>query len=419
MGRTWKGSRSLLAAAMFAAGLMLSTGASALADDWPHWRGPNHNGISREQGWLDQWPQSGPPVVWKASVGTGFSSVAVSQGRLYSMGNQDNTDTVYCLDAATGKPLWKHSYKSDLGDHLFEGGPTATPTIDDGQVYTLGRWGDLFCFDALSGRVLWSKNVQKETNARVPDWGFAGSPLIHDNLLVLNVGKAGTAVEKITGKVVWRSEDEAAGYSTPVPLQRGGDWFALVSSGNAFTAVNIKTGKELWQIRWVTRYGVNAADPILAGDHIFLSSGYTKGAALFKTGERAPAEVWHNKNLRNQFSPSVLLDGFLYGIDGDTTSDAVLKCLELKTGEVRWTQEGVGSGSLMAADGKLIVLTDAGKLMVAKASPEGFTPSAKAQVLEGKCWTVPVLAGGRIYCRNAAGDLVCLDVRTKSGGPKP
>jgi outer membrane protein assembly factor BamB len=383
----------------------------ATADDWPRWRGPNGNGISDEKAWLDHWPAEGPPIAWKASVGIGFASVAVSQGRLYTIGNKDNKDTICCLDASTGERLWNHSYESLLGKASFEGGPTATPTVHNGRVYTLSRWGDLLCLDALSGHVYWSTNLAKEAGAPVPAWGFGGSPLVQDNLLVLNVGKAGLAVAKDTGKIVWASEKEEAGYSTPVPFQRDGEWFALVSSGNAFAAVNVKTGKELWQVRWVTRYGVNAADPIVAGDHFLLSSGYNKGAVLLKLGTGTPTEVWRNKNMRNQFNSSVLLDGFLYGIDGDTSSPAVLRCVEFKTGVVRWTRREVGSGALTAADGKLLVLSDQGELMVAKASPDGFVPSAQAKVLEGKCWTVPVLANGRIYCRNAAGDLLCVDVR--------
>src|SRR5262249_32201864 len=158
---------------------------------------------SDEKGWLDHWPKAGPPVAWKASVGTGFSSVAVVQGHLYATGHNDGKDTVYCFDAATGKPLWKHSYEADLGDNLFEAGPTATPAVEGENVYTLSRWGDVYCFDAQTGKVHWSKNVVKETGARVPTWGCAGSPLILDNVVVLNVGKAGAALEKATGKVVW------------------------------------------------------------------------------------------------------------------------------------------------------------------------------------------------------------------------
>jgi outer membrane protein assembly factor BamB len=386
---------------------------AAAAKDWPRWRGPQLNGISQEKGWLDQWPKDGPPVVWKTAVGVGFSSVAVAQGRLYTMGHKEGKDTVFCLDAVTGKPVWSHSYDSDLGDLNFEGGPAATPTVHDGAVYTLSHWGDLFCFDAAKGQVRWSRNLAKEDNARAPTWGFSGSPLVHEKLLLLNVGKAGMALQKDTGKLVWSSGDEEAGYSTPIPFQRGKEWFAIVSSGAGFTAVNVATGKELWEYRWLTRYGVNSADPILAGDQVFISSGYNKGCALLKMGDGEPKEIWRNKNMRNQFNSSVLLDGFLYGIDGDTTTATALRCVDFKTGEVRWSKDGYGSGSVTAADGKLIVLSDEGELLVGPASSKGFTPSARARVLDGKCWTVPVLANGRIYCRNAAGDLVCLDVREK------
>jgi outer membrane protein assembly factor BamB len=384
---------------------------TAAAEDWPCWRGPQRNGISQEKGWLDQWPKDGPPVAWKGAVGVGFSSVAVSQGRLYTMGHKEGKDTVSCLDAVSGKPVWSHSYEAALGDLNFEGGPAATPTVHDGAVYTLSRWGDLFCFDAVKGQVRWSRNLAKEDNARAPTWGFSGSPLVHDKLLLLNVGKTGMALEKDTGKLVWTSADEEAGYSTPIPFQRGKEWFALVSSGAGFSAVNVATGKALWEYRWLTRYGVNSADPILTGDQVFISSGYNKGCALLKMGDGEPKEVWKNKSMRNQFNSSVLLDGFLYGIDGDTTTTTAFRCVDLKTGEVRWSKDGIGSGSVTAADGKLIVLSDEGELLVGPASSKGFTPTARAKVLDGKCWTVPVLANGRIYCRNAAGDLVCLDVR--------
>jgi outer membrane protein assembly factor BamB len=391
---------------------ILLVGASpAAADDWPHWRGPQRSGISQEKGWLDQWPKGGPPIAWKASVGVGFSAVSVAQGRLCTMGHKDGKDTVYCFDAVTGKALWSHSYDAALGDLNFEGGPTSTPAIHDGSVYTLSRWGDLFAFDAATGRVRWSRNLAKDDNVRVPSWGFASSALIHDKLLLLNVGKAGMALEKETGKVVWTSGDEEAGYSTPVPFQHGGAWCLLLSSGSAFKAVDLKTGKALWEQRWLTRYGVNAADPIVADGQVFISSGYNKGAALLQIGDASPTELWRNKNMRNQLNACVLLDGHLYGIDGDTTTTTALRCLAWKSGTVRWSFDGVGCGALIAADGKLIVLSEQGELLVGPASPKGFTPSARARVLDGKCWTVPVLANGRIYCRSAAGDLVCVDVR--------
>lgn len=384
------------------------------AEDWPNWRGPNFNGISNEKNWASSWPAEGPPVLWKAPVGIGFSSVAVSGGRIFTLGYLEEKDVVWCLDAATGKVLWKHAYDADLGDKFFEGGPTSTPTVNGDVVYTSSRWGDVFCFEAASRKIRWSKNLQKETGLRIPDWGFSGSPVVHENLLLLNLGDAGIAVEKDTGKIVWSSANKDAGYSTPLRFTHGGETFAIIANGKSYVAVNAKTGKEAWRIAWPTQYGVNAADPVLEGDHIFISTGYGKGAGLFKLTGGQPEAVWQSKELRTQMNPSVLLDGFLYGIDGDTTIKATLKCVELKSGAVKWSEAGIGSGSLMAADGKLIVLTDRGELIIAEASPERFKAIARAQVLGGKCWTVPVLANGRIYCRNAAGNLVCLDVQTKS-----
>src|SRR5262249_26414347 len=155
-----------------------------------------------------------------------------------------------------------------------------------------------------------------------------------------------------TGKILWSSAKEEAGYSTPVPFQQGGKWYAVFSSGEAFTAVDLETGKELWQVRWLTRYGVNAADPILTGEQSFLASAYNKGAALFKLGAETPVEVWKNRSMRNQCNPSILLGDYIYGIDGDTTDPGGLKCVELKTGKVRWTQADIGYGAVTAADGK-------------------------------------------------------------------
>lgn len=381
--------------------------------DWPRWRGPDQTGISPETDWLREWPTDGPPIRWSASVGVGFSSMAVADGRVFTLGNEDGQDTVFCLNAETGEPIWTHAYDADLGDMYFEGGPTSTPTVDGDAVYTLSRWGDLFCFDVASGDVRWSMNVAEETGAPIPTWGFAGSPVVYRNLLLLNVGQAGMALQKDSGEVVWKSAAEEAGYSTPYLFEWKGKTWALFSSGNTFSAVHPETAEILWEFEWITRYGVNAADPIVHGDHVFLSSGYNKGCTLLKMEPGEPTEVWRNRELRNQMNPSVLIDGYLYGFDGDATSRASLRCLEWATGEVRWLDEEVGLGSLTAADGNLIVLTAEGELLVGPATPEGeyFQPTARAPVLEGKCWTVPVLANGRIYCRNAEGDLVCLDVR--------
>jgi len=382
--------------------------APALALDWYRWRGPDLNGISKESGWLTQWPASGPKQLWKAAVGTGFSSMSVGDGRVYTMGNQDGKETVWCLNASTGAEIWRHTYDCPVDPNLYEGGPNATPTIDGQRVYTLSRKGNLFCFDAAAGKILWEKNIQTELDAKIPDWGFSGSPLVEGDLLVVNAGTHGAAFDKTSGKGVWSTGKEKAGFATPVPFDLGGRRSVAIFAAKALVALDVKTGKEQWRFPWKTSYDINVADPIISGDQFFISSGYGTGAGLIKVSGGKPTAVWQNKNMRNHFNGSVLLGGNIYGFD-----ESELKCLDWQSGAVKWSEKSLGKGSLMAADGKLILLGEKGMLVVADASPAGFKPISRAQVLGGKCWTTPVLSNGRIYCRNARGDLVCVDVSGK------
>ena len=389
------------------------------AVDWPHWRGPDRNGTSQETGWRARWPGE-PAIAWRANVGLGFSSMVISQGRACTVGHADGRDTIFCFDAASGKERWKQSYPAELGDKYYEGGTTGTPTFDNDRVYWLSRWGDLFCLAAADGKILWSKNVATETGTKIPSWGFTGAPLVHENLLVLNVGEAGMGVDKSSGKILWRSANQDAGYSTPLPVKRGAQSLALLGSEKNYLAVEIASGKEVWRHRWLTQYGVNAADPVVEDQRVFISSGYGKGAALLEIGDGGPREIWKSKVLRTQLNPAVLVDGHLYGVDGDTTQNASLKCVEFATGTEKWAHPGFGSGGVIVANGQLIALSAAGELLVAPASPTGFQPTARAQVLGPKCWTAPVLANGIIYCRNSRGDIAAVDVReTSIGAPPP
>ena len=391
----------------------LCTTFHAAAEDWPHWRGPQRTGVSQETDWMFQWPEDGPKIAWKANVGLGYSGIVVAGGRAVTAGHNDGKDTVFCFDSETGKEVWKHSYPSELGAKYFQGGTTGTPTIDGDKVYWLSRWGDLFCFEAASGKIAWQKNIQKESGMKVPDWGYSAAPYVHKNLLVLNIGDAGMGVEKANGKIVWKSDNKNAGYSTPVPIP-GGEPLVVLGNAEHYVAVNPETGKEAWRVRWVTEYGVNAADPIIHDGKMFISTGYKKGAALFDLKENPPKEIWKNKVLRTQMNAGVLHEGHVYGVDGDTMEKARLKCVEFATGVEKWMEPNIGSGGVTLADGKLIVLTAQGELMVLPASPHAFQPTARAQVLGGTSWTAPVLANGRIYCRNSRGDVVCVDVRKSS-----
>jgi len=339
--------------------------------------------------------------------------MSVAQGRLYTLGNTDETDTVYCFDAETGQELWKHSYPCPLDPIYHEGGPGSTPTVDEGHAYTISKRGQLFCFDAVKGKVVWQKNLAEELHAGRPRWGFAGSPLIEGNLLFLNLGSAGTAVDKTTGQVIWHSATNASGYATPVPFNMAAEHCLAIFSGKALAGVRARDGTELWQVPWATRWDINIADPILVGNKLFISS-FDRGCSLLQLSAGPPAVVWENKSMANHFNSCVFLDGFFYGVNGNTDQpEKDLRCVDLAKGEVKWQHSGLGLGSLCAADGKLIILSERGELLVAAASPEAFKPLARAQVLGGKCWTVPVLANGRIYCRNAQGTLICLDVRSR------
>ncbi|MHC4111681.1 MAG: outer membrane protein assembly factor BamB family protein [Planctomycetota bacterium] len=385
--------------------------ATAKAADWPNWRGPNHNGISNEKGWNTDWPEAGPKKLWEKTLGPGFASMTIADGRVYAMGHIEDNDTLYCFSADTGKEIWKKSYPCPIFKKNHEGGPCATPTVDGDSIYTLSKNGDAIRFKKATGEVVWHIKLNKDLGFKHPTWHFAGSAFIIDNMVILNVGSYGIALNKADGSIIWENGKGAAGYSTAVPFTMDGKKYIALFTAKEMVAMVPKTGKILWKIPWKTSYDVNAADAIIEGNKIFLSSGYNKGCAVYTFGSSDFSEDWKNKNMRNHFNSCVLWKGYIYGVD----DGASISCLDFKTGDVKWKQKGFGKGSLMLADGKLIILSDKGKLAIAEASPTEYKELASAQVLpKKKCWTVPVLANGRIYARNNPdGQLVCLDVSGK------
>ena len=403
----------MLVALFLASGLFAQMASAAAGGaDWPCWRGPEHNGWSREAGWSREWGTNGLPVLWRASVGKGFSSFAVADGRAYTLGNTDGTDTVFCFDAAKGTVLWRHSYACELQPLSYEGGPGATPAVDGGRVFTFSKDGHLFCLDAQKGSVVWTKKFAPwplQEGDWKNNWRYAGSPLVIGGRLFMSLGQAGMALNKKDGTVLWQSPAGHPGYSSPVPFLSGTKPALAFFSGHAVIGVDADTGKRLWEIPWHTEWDFNAADPVIHDGKLFVSSGNNAGCGLYDIAANPPRELWRNKNLKTPMGSSVLWQGNLYGFN-----DADLACVEWATGMKKWSEPSIRRGSLIVADSKLLLLCERGNLVVAEATDKAYQPLSQMQALSGRCWTTPVLSHGLIYARNAAGEVVCLDARPKT-----
>jgi outer membrane protein assembly factor BamB len=414
-----KKSRSLLFKLLIVFFLVSVLSCINFAADWTQWRGPDSNGISKVTNWNPMALAGGAKVLWKTNVGNGHSAVAIKGNYLYTMGNIAITsggqtiheDIVYCLDRKTGNTVWRYSYPCKEGPYP---GPHATPVISNGNVYTLSKEGDLFCFDAKKGIVIWKRNLIEEFNAERQTWGFSSSPHIEDGILLINACTNGIALNSKTGAKIWASKPGIAGYAVPKIYKINGKKCIVIFGQKAIYGVDFKTGKELWSYPWVTAYDVNAADPIVVDNKVFISSGYNKGCVLIDITNNKPKPVWQNKNMRNHFSSSLYINGHIYGSDGNTGGRRnPINCIEFKTGEVVWTQK-IGFASIMAAGGKLIILSERGELIIAKAINQGYKEISRAHLPKtpgsGSYWTAPVLLDGRIYCRNNSGDLFCINM---------
>jgi outer membrane protein assembly factor BamB len=395
------------------------------------WRGPEGTGISSETDWTSDWPATGPKQLWSAEVGTGFSSCAIVAGRLYTLGHEPNSpekekagqltlDTVWCFDAATGRHIWRCDYRCKQVADLNEGGPGATPTVDGDRVYTISKEGQLFCFDtARQGRAVWEQELQSLLDVPMPEWGFSGSPRVLGNLLIVDAGRT-VALDKLTGAVVWKTGKYRPGYGTPTIFSVGGQSYVAVLNNDALLVVRAGDGSEVDHVKWETEYVTTAVSPIVRqkdGQTSIFISGFRAGCALFDFKDGKLVARYRNKAMSNQLCTSVLWHDVLYGIDGANSAPSQCKLIafDFDAGKVLWKERGWGLGSLLLAGDKqagarLIVLSDAGRLGVVAADPKAYRLLASAQVLDGKCWTMPALADGRIYCRNTAGHLVCLDV---------
>lgn len=394
----------LLAAVGLCSSLMAGEGFEPLA--WPSFRGPDQmSGTVPGAAWLATWRE--PVRLWSAEAGKGMSGLAVADGRVFTLGNQNGQDRVSAWDAVSGRSLWSFPYPCTLQP---EWGSYSTPTVAGDRVFVLGKEGQLFCLEAAGGKVLWQQHLG-EAGFRPPTWGFAGSPLIVGGIVVLNVGFQGVAYQAGTGKLVWSSNGlSGAGYATPVPVTVSGGQAVILFTAAGLKTVDLMSGALLWQIPWKTEYDVNAATPILFGNGLFVSSGYKVGGALFELDGNQPRQVWKKDHLTTQRSAGVLVGEFLYGVSASNSQPGELRCVAIRTGELRWSEPGFGQGTLIAAGEHLLVLGERGEYVLTAATPEGFRPRGRKMLLNATTCVPPVLADGRLYVRENQGRVECWEL---------
>ena len=382
------------------------------AANWPQWRGPNRDGTTPETV-ATNWPDGRPREIWRADVGLGHAPVSVAAGRAVTLGHTGQNDRVWCLDAVTGSVRWQFDYAAiarcpgEPGAGAYDG-PHAAPAIDGTTVYTLSRDGQVHALDLATGALRWRRDLRADLKAKLPECGFAGAPLVRDGAVVVNVGTAGVALDAGTGATRWQTGGGMAGYAAPVLDATADRQQLLLFGSRALFAVNPANGTTNWSLRWPTEYGVNAADPMVIGDGIFITSSYAMGCALLDA--RAGTVRWQNKNLRSQCSPPVLHKGSVYAFDGyiDWPRDEALVCLDPLGGAVRWRVPKMGGQMILAGD-RVVMMLVTGDLVIAAASPDAYTELARARVCPPeKCTVPPALAAGRLYLRTGAGSVSCL-----------
>jgi outer membrane protein assembly factor BamB len=388
------------------------------ASDWPQFLGPNRNGVYPGADLAGSWPKEGLAVLWQRSIGLGFSGPAVVGGKVVIFHRLSDNERVECLNRADGKTLWHFEYPTAYRDDFgFDEGPRATPAIAGGRVYTLGAEGALHCLDLETGTRRWSLPVGSPLHPSKGFFGIASSPLVVGDKVLVNLGAgAGSGIvafQMDTGAVVWKATDDEASYSSPTTAMLGGKLEAVFLTRSGLVVVEPATGKVQWTLPWRSRShaSVNAATPLVIEDKIFLSASYETGAVLLKVSGGKLERLWaSDEALSNHYATSVCRDGFLYGFHGRQEFGPSLRCVELRTGQVRWSQEHFEAGTILLAGDKLVVLRENGQLLLVAASEHGYHELAQAQVLGSGVRAYPALAGGCFFARDK-NKLICLDLR--------
>jgi outer membrane protein assembly factor BamB len=405
-----------LAFAVLAFAQVAGQGAAGL--DWPQWRGPERNGISRETGLAAAWPAAGPPLAWSASnVGGGYGSMAVSGTRIFVQGLRNRESVVSSLNRADGKVVWTRPLGPG-GDNDRGPGPRGTPTVDGDRVYALTESGDLAALRAQDGSVLWQRNILREFGARNIPWLISESPLIDGGNVIVTPGgqNAGmAALDKMTGKTVWVAKElsDEAGYASPVVANVQGVRAIMTLTAEAGVGVRASDGKLLWRYRPVANSTANITTPVIQDNKVFYTSSYGTGGALLtlaaRDGGLTAQEVYFTRDMQNHHGGVIVLDGYLYGFH-----NSIMSCLEFATGKQVWRDRSVGKGAITYADRHFYVLSEDNVVGLVEATSMGYREKGRFRIADQgwPSWSHPVVSGGRLYIRNQ-GTLAAYDVRAR------
>ncbi len=394
--------------------------------DWPSWRGPNRDGISTETGLLDTWPEEGPKLLWRVDnvLGKGYSSLAIADGRIFTIGNRMGDAKLIALNLADGKELWTA--------RVTGGDPNCTPTVDDGLVYALGREGNLICCEAATGNEVWSKNFREDFGGKMMSgWGYSESPLVDGDHLICTPGAQDAimaALDKKTGEVIWKTAmpqnagnrgDDGAGYSSVVISNAAGVKQYIQLTGRGVISADAKTGKLLWGYNKIANGTANIPTPIADGNTVFCSTGYGTGAALLQISKNRnqleAKEVYFLKadEFQNHHGGMVLLDGFIYC--GHGHNNGFPMCLNMKTGKKTWNAgrgPGSGSAAVVYADGHLYFRYENAVMALIEANPKAYKLKGQFKLASNhaQSWPHPVIHEGKLYLRDQ-GTLLCYDIK--------
>ena len=425
------------------------------ADDWPQWLGPNRDSVWRESGIVEKFPAGGPPILWRAAVGGGYSGPAVAHGRVYVSDRQvpegsanpkdpfqrsviRGSERVLCFNEADGKLLWKHEYDCPY-TISYPAGPRATPLIADGKVFSLGAEGNLFCLDATNGKVLWSHDFKKDYGAETPMWGFAAHPLLDGNRLICLVGGEGStavAFDKDTGKEIWKNLSiKDPGYAPPMIFEAGGKRQLIIWHPDAINSLDPDTGKLYWSEPWKARMNLTISTPRKLDDWLFFTSFYS-GSLMTRLNPAKPGAtvVWKTEKASEKDTTHLnaimcspfLEDGYIYGV----CSYGQLRCLKAATGERVWETfkattfgEAVrwANAFIVKNGNRCFLFNEKGDLIIARLSPKGYEEISRAHLLEptntaaGRdvVWSHPAFANRRVYVRNDK-EMICADLAVKN-----